>query len=257
MLPVNPASPTPPPPHPLSGRSAGLVSDPVDDDGDRISITDVHGTIARFEMSYEPLGITLRLGPTSISLDLLPDGLKSIVSWVGDLLSRLDRIPWEANTPILERRFLLLLDEVDIHLHPAWQRKVLPMVQKLFPNAQIVVSTHSPFVVSSVSDAWVYPFNLRDGVATLGEREPTHSQAGTSYQAVLRSIFGVPEEFDVETEALLRTFYSLRDAILAGKQDGFPAMKSLARTLAARGVEVGDIVTSELVQVADRLGLSP
>jgi hypothetical protein len=65
VLPVNPASPTPPPPHPLSGRSAGLVSDPVDDDGDRISITDVHGTIARFEMSYEPpsAGEKTKFGP--------------------------------------------------------------------------------------------------------------------------------------------------------------------------------------------------
>ncbi len=215
------------------------------------AVREVIGEDIRFEMSYDPLGITLRRGGVSLDLDLLPDGVKSIVSWVADLLSRLDRIPWENNTPVLDRPFLLLLDEVDIHLHPAWQRKVLPMVQRLFKNAQIVVSTHSPFVVSSVSDAWVYPFDVRDGVATLGEAIP--SQAGASVSSVLRSVFGVPEEFDVETEALLSRFYAVRDAVLAGDKGRLGELERMARGLARRGFEVEDIVASELAQVDDRL----
>jgi predicted ATP-binding protein involved in virulence len=219
------------------------------------AVREVIGEDIRFEMSYEPLGITLRRGGVSLDLDLLPDGVKSIVSWVADLLARLDRIPWENDTPVLDRPFLLLLDEVDIHLHPAWQRKVLPMVQRLFKNAQIVVSTHSPFVVSSVSDAWVYPFEVRDGVATLGEAIP--SQAGSSVSSVLRSVFGVPEEFDVETESLLTRFYTLRDDVLAGQKTRIGELEHLARSLAARGDEVEDIVASEVLQVRDRLGVAP
>ncbi|MFO0609765.1 MAG: AAA family ATPase [Polyangiales bacterium] len=219
------------------------------------AVRDVIGEDIRFEMSIDPLGITLRRGGVAVDLDVLPDGVKSIVSWVADLLSRLDRMPWEGDVPVLERPFLLLLDEVDIHLHPAWQRKVLPMVQRLFKNAQIVVSTHSPFVVASVSDAWVYPFTVKDGVASLGEVIP--SQAGASVSSVLRTVFGVAEEFDVETEAELSRFYGVRDAVLAGDTARFKELERLAEKTAARGEEVEDIVASEVAQVAGRVGLAP
>ncbi len=218
------------------------------------AVRDVIGEDIRFDMSIDPLGITLRRGGVSIDLDVLPDGVKSIVSWVADLLSRLDRMPWEGDVPVLERPFVLLLDEVDIHLHPAWQRKVLPMVQRLFKNAQIIVSTHSPFVVASVSDAWVYPFTVSDGVASLGEVIP--SQAGASVSSVLRRVFGVAEEFDVETEAELTRFYRVRDSVLAGAAQ-LSELEHLAEKTAARGEEVEDIVASEVAQVANRVGHSP
>ncbi len=216
---------------------------------------EVVGEDVRFEFRYEPLGVTLRRGPTTLPFDLLPDGVKSILSWLADLLMRLDRIPWVDDTPLLQRRFLLLLDEVDIHLHPAWQRKVLPMVQHLFPNAQVFVTTHSPFVVASVSDAWVYPLSVRDGVATMGAAVPT--QAGTSYAAVTKSIFGVEEDFDVETEAGLSNFYALRNAVLGGDRSRYAELRSAASALAARGVEVEDIVASEVAQVDAQLRAMP
>ncbi|MCK5522118.1 MAG: AAA family ATPase [Thiomargarita sp.] len=102
--------------------------------------------------------------PTYMALEfeVLPDGLKSIISWLSDLFMRMDRIPWLDDCRILERRFILFLDEIEIHLHPIWQRKILPVIQKLFPNAQIFVSSHSPFIVASVSDAYVYKFRLEN-----------------------------------------------------------------------------------------------
>ena len=64
--------------------------------------------------------------------------------------------------PIIEKNLILFLDEIEVHLHPAWQRKVLPVVQKLFKNSQIFISTHSPFVVNSVDDAWVYKLEVEE-----------------------------------------------------------------------------------------------
>jgi predicted ATP-binding protein involved in virulence len=219
------------------------------------AVREVIGDEIHFEMKYEPLGIALRRGDTALDLDLLPDGVKSIVSWVGDLLMRLDRIPWVDDVPVLEREILVLLDEIDIHLHPAWQRKILPMAQKLFPRAQIVVSTHSPFVVSSVAAAWVYPLSVTDGVATLGS--PIPSQAGTSFSAVVRSVFQVKEEFDVGTERELEQFYEIRNAVLAGDHARHAELEAKAIELGKRGPEVQDIVVSELLQVRARTGLTP
>ncbi|MFO0644917.1 MAG: AAA family ATPase [Polyangiales bacterium] len=51
---------------------------------------------------------------------------------------------------------LLLIDEAENHLHPSWQKSLLPNVREVFPNLQIIAATHSPFVVASVRDARVY-----------------------------------------------------------------------------------------------------
>ena len=110
---------------------------------------------------------------------------------------RLDRIPWQDDTPVLQRQFLLLLDEVDIHLHPAWQRKVLPLAQRMFPNAQIIASTHSPFVVTSVDDARIITLGFQGQSSIVAN--VASPQLGVSYSAVLRSIFGIDSEFDIDT----------------------------------------------------------
>ncbi len=206
--------------------------------------------------SYEPLQIVVERNGVAISLDLLPDGLKSILSWVADLLMRLDRIPWENDVPLLDRPFVLFLDEIDIHLHPAWQRRILPMVQSLFPKAQIFVTTHSPFVVSSVEGAWVYPLRLQaDGTATADP--PVESQAGTSFATVLRSLFGIDERFDDATERALDAFYATRARALSGDTVAWDQLRAEAQTLAERSIEVRNIVFPELYQVAKKLGREP
>ncbi len=155
-----------------------------------------------FRLERNPLTVTLRVNGDNLKFDVLPDGLKSIISWVADLSLRLEVIPWEVEQDIFSQPILLFLDEVDIHLHPKWQRRILPAIQKLLPNAQIFVSTHSPFVVGSVENAWVYrlpePGAKTDGIL---EIEGVASGAGKSYRLILNEIFGIEQEFDVETEA--------------------------------------------------------
>lgn len=189
-------------------------------------------------------GIVIRLG-------LLPDGLKSIVSWVADLLMRLDRIPWKDNTPVLQRQFLLLLDEVDIHLHPAWQRKVLPLAQRIFPNAQIIASTHSPFVVASVDDARIITlgFQGRSSVVT----NVASPQIGVSYTAVLRSIFGIDSEFDIDTEENLKDFHEAKRRLLSGDAAARADVDQLAELLSRRSEELREVVVLELRQLDRQL----
>ncbi len=218
------------------------------------AVGEVIGAPIHLAIDYKPhFRIVVEHGGRSVDLDLLPDGLKSILSWMADLLMRLDRIPWEPETASLERPFVLFLDEIDVHLHPSWQRKVLPMVQRLFPKAQIFVTTHSPFVVSSVSDAWVYPLDIHENGDAFA-LAPLPSQAGTSFRAVLKSLFGVAEEFDQETEAGFSSFYALLERVLGGEDGQEEALHSLGIQLASRGIEVRDIVASELLRVKRRLG---
>ncbi len=204
----------------------------------------------KFEITDEPLAVNLRIDGRVSDFDVLPDGLKSILGWVTDLMMRMELIPWENHLPIFERQFLLLLDEIEVHLHPAWQRKILPVLQKLFPHAQIILSTHSPFVVGSVSDAWVYPLRLDDaGNAVLDT--PIKSKAGVSYPAIVEEVFGIDEEFDEYTENQLDRFEEKKKAYLQG-QLSLADLQTFGANIAKDSVEVNNIVSREIRQ-AERL----
>jgi hypothetical protein len=191
-------------------------------------------------------GVTVRLG-------VLPDGLQSIVSWIADLLMRLERVPWKDNMPVEQRQFLLLLDEIDIHLHPAWQRRVLPLVQRLFPNAQIIASTHSPFVVGSLADGRIISLGLQGGSAKVVHVD--EPQLGVSYSAVLRSIFGIDSEFDVDTERKLHEFHAARLNVIKGDPTAQAKLDGIANELASRSEELREIVALELRQLQRQLAL--
>ena len=222
---------------------------------DRISkfIFDVCDLDIRFRLERKPLAISLNVNGTNVNFDVLPDGLKSIIGWVADLALRLESIPWQENRDIFSQPIILFLDEVDIHLHPKWQRRILPAIQKLLPNAQVFVSTHSPFVVGSVEDAFVYrlPDPQRTVCRDPASAEvitPTPSAAGKSYQLILDEVFGIEEQFDVETEALLEKFYQLKKAYLSNPQDD-SQLVALAAELSSKGSEVATIVSMELRQI--------
>lgn len=210
-------------------------------------VTEIIGEEFAFVTSEEDNNVRVRRNGVVIDLGLLPDGLKSIVSWIADLLMRLDRIPWIDDTPPLQRPFLLLLDEVDIHLHPSWQRKVLPIVQRMFPKAQIIASTHSPFVVASAEDAQIITLNVENGVSRVEHVVP--SQTGVSYSAVLRSIFGIESEFDIETEHEFLAFHQAKQELLSGAANDRAKVQHLAESLAKRSEEVAQLIGIELRQL--------
>ena len=84
-------------------------------------------------------------------VDDLSDGFRSIISMVADLAYRMVRLnPQLGERAVLETPGLVLIDEIDMHLHPLWQQTVLLDLQKAFPKVQFIVTTHSPQVLSSV-----------------------------------------------------------------------------------------------------------
>jgi predicted ATP-binding protein involved in virulence len=100
------------------------------------AIKKIVGWDIKFKLEAKPFNLFLEIDRKRLEFDVLPDGLKSIISLLADLIRRLDQIEWIDDRNVLERNFILFLDEIDIHLHPAWQRKILPVIQKIFPNAQ-------------------------------------------------------------------------------------------------------------------------
>lgn len=85
-----------------------------------------------------------------VSLQQLSDGYQNMASWTGDLLFRITETFRNFKRP-LQARGLLLLDEIDLHLHPTWQRELLLFVDRKFPNLQILATTHSPFTAQQAA----------------------------------------------------------------------------------------------------------
>lgn len=79
-----------------------------------------------------------------VSLNQLSDGYQNMAGWIGDLLFRLTETFGDYRDP-LSAGGTLLLDEVDLHLHPVWQRQLLTFLSDRLPHFQFVVTTHSPF----------------------------------------------------------------------------------------------------------------
>lgn len=84
-------------------------------------------------------------------VDDLSDGFRSVISMVADLAYRMVRLnPQLGEQAVVDTPGLVLIDEIDMHLHPLWQQTVLLDLQKAFPKVQFIVTTHSPQVLSSV-----------------------------------------------------------------------------------------------------------
>ena len=148
----------------------------------------------------------------------------------------------------LDRPSILLLDEIETHLHPAWQRRVLPAMQRLFPKAQIFIATHSPFVISSLNHGWIHRLRF-DEAGNVKAYTPRKAALGDTYEDVLEDIMEMPERFDPDSEAMLNTFEAARDAALAGDASALPKARELAVEIAKRGPALEDIVGRELRQL--------
>ena len=86
---------------------------------------------------------------TVLNINQLSSGEKTLLALVADLARRLAIANPHRDQP-LTGYGIVLIDEIDLHLHPRWQRHVIPRLRKTFPNCQLIVTTHSPLVLSQV-----------------------------------------------------------------------------------------------------------
>jgi predicted ATP-binding protein involved in virulence len=210
------------------------------------AISEIIGRTIEFIIEEYSLNVMAKLDGRYCHFDALADGYRSVINWLTDLLFRLDIL-----APRNRERFTLFLDEIDIHLHPTAQRRILPVIQKLFPKAQIFLTTHSPFVIGSVDDAWIYKFRrTKDGASVL-DGKPFRSQDAKSYRQILDEVFDVQEEFGIAIEEELREFYELRDKLVhkySARQ--LATLLNRARELAQQSDELRAIIGSELRQLS-------
>lgn len=96
-----------------------------------------------------PLRMEMKKNNSIVRVDGLSDGEKCLIALVGDLARRLSMANANLENP-LAGQGIVLIDEIDLHLHPAWQRNIVGKLQKAFPNCQFILSTHSPQILGDV-----------------------------------------------------------------------------------------------------------
>lgn len=101
-------------------------------------------------------------GEMDIPFQSLSDGYRAFIGWVGDLLHHLYfgcLKGKDKGSELIDVHGIVLVDEIDLHLHPKWQMQVLETVSKTFPKLQFIVTSHSPLVASSLE--WMNVFRLK------------------------------------------------------------------------------------------------
>ena len=171
----------------------------------------------------------------------LSSGEKSLLTKVGDLARRLCIANRHLDNP-LHGTGIVLIDEIDTHLHPKWQRKIIPKLREIFPNIQFVVTTHSPLVVQNLDKENIRI--LREGNIIQGK-----PVKGRDINSVSFDIFGV-EKHPIEQQDLLNLMRKCFDLIDEGKTED--AKSILTKLIEVWGEEDGNIV--ELKTLIDLSG---
>jgi len=162
-----------------------------------------------YSFSEEELRVDFKDGRT-LPFHLLSDGSRNLIALAGDIAARATQLnPHHGADAALKATGIVLIDEIDLHLHPAWQRQVVPNLRRAFPEIQFVVTTHSPQVISTSNPEWIKI--LRSG----GTVEPVSHTLGRDSNSLLEDVFGVAERPDDTRHEL----HALFDALERGDID--------------------------------------
>lgn len=137
----------------------------------------------------------------------LSDGYRSVLALAGDLVWRLISSFPNSKNPLHERG-VVLIDELDIHLHPVWQRSIAQWLQDQFPNLQFIVSTHSPMVAAG---AGPQALTLKISKEKASALPVTQSLFAMDVDDILKSeAFDLVSTYSPQTQEKLDKFTALR-----------------------------------------------
>ncbi|HYO56276.1 AAA family ATPase [Archangium sp.] len=195
----------------------------------------VRTAIARFVPGFSnlrvqraPLRMIVQKGDNTLEVDQLSDGEKGLLAMAGDIGRRLAIANPSIQDP-LSGEAVVMIDEVELHLHPGWQRMVVERLQQTFPNCQFILTTHSPQVLSQVPAKSVILLDHFQRAAL-----PAGTQ-GRDSNSILAEVMGVPERPQETAERIHEIARMIdREELPRARQ----ALDELARQLGEHDSEV-------------------
>jgi predicted ATP-binding protein involved in virulence len=155
-----------------------------------------------------PLRMEIDKNNKTLSVAQLSDGEKCLIALVGDLARRLAIANPRRENP-LEGSGVVVIDEIDLHLHPRWQRRIIQTLSRVFNNIQFIVSTHSPHVITHVQPEALYLLSTTDQGVIYSK--PVESY-GKNVDRVLEDLMGLETTRpDKVNRLLLELFETISD----------------------------------------------
>lgn len=137
----------------------------------------------KLEFNYKDYSFAIKTGGKKFKFTEMSDGFIAAIDIIADLILKMQ--DGDSLTRNYQKPGIVLIDEIETHLHLELQRIVMPLLTNLFPNIQFIVTTHSPFVLNSMENAVAYDLEHRTTINDLTEY---------SYEALAEGYFGVPTE---------------------------------------------------------------
>ena len=157
------------------------------------------GSKVTLNFNYKDYSFTINQDVREFGFNELSDGYSAIIDIIADLILKMQNP--NSLTRVYEKEGIVLIDEIETHLHLELQRLILPMLTRVFPNIQFIVTTHSPFVLSSIPNAVAYDLEKKQRLEDLTEY---------SYEALAEGYFKVKTESNF-LQAKLDRFKELAD----------------------------------------------
>ena len=143
-----------------------------------------------------------------VPLDVLSQGTQSLIQWLARLMIGYAK-HYEYAPNYGSKPGILIIDEIDAHLHPSWQRRILPTISRAFPSLQIFCSTHSPLMLAGLKAGQIHLLRRNEkGKVTLSRNET--DIVGWTADEIVATFLGVEMATDLQTEENLQRLQELR-----------------------------------------------
>lgn len=179
----------------------------------------------RIEYDMDLRSLIVNLEDKTIPFNDLSDGQRGMIALFADIARRMFLLnPHLGKDALTETTGVIIIDELDIHLHPGWQRSIAPALQKAFPRIQFIAASHSPQIIGSLKP---------EQVILLQDSEGSHPRVtyGLDSSSVLEAVMGVPQRAPEIEELLNELFSTLEDNDLEQARQKLQALKDIAPDL--------------------------
>lgn len=170
-----------------------------------------------------------------VPFERLGYGYQTVIAWVVDLAARMHGFYPDSRTPLAEP-VVVLVDEIDLHLHPRWQRQIMQYLSEIFPKAQFIVTSHSPLIALAAPDANLAVLKLQ-GNEVIVLNDVDHVRNWRVDQVLTSDLFGLDSARGPEVEKLLAERKSILTQGHLTQQD--------QQRLAALDAKLGPLPTAE------------
>jgi predicted ATP-binding protein involved in virulence len=166
-------------------------------------------SLTRIDRDQRELIFATRDG--ELPLDQLSEGYQNMAAWCGDLLYRITEVYKDYKSP-LSARGLLLIDEIDLHLHPVWQRVLREFLDRKLPHFQIFATTHSPLTAQQAGEGELFFLRRNDRKGGQAEVEPYPGAPNKLllHQLLLSPAFGLTTLDSKKVEDMKGEYRSLK-----------------------------------------------